>query len=150
MESVKYIVTLIIGILIGMILGICIYNLFISYKIDGYYNKISVLEGTLEEKDTQLKKLEKSINNKNYILKNIEILFTAEDEELDYIYIEKVIQEKYSELLGKEIKNIDGDMVAKVIEGRIMRLDEKIYQIKINKLILSETMKIWLEVKEIN
>lgn len=150
MEPVKYIVTLIIGILIGIILGICIYNVFISYKIDGYYNKISVLEGTLEEKDTQLKKLEKSINNKNYILKNIEILFTAEDEELDYIYIEKVIQEKYSELLGKEIKNIDGDMVAKVIEGRIMRLDEKIYQIKINKLILSETMKIWLQVKEIN
>lgn len=147
MASIRFILTFFIGMLTGIILGISVYTMFVSYKMDTYHNQISELENKIIEKDTQLKKLEKSINTHEYILKNIEVLFNSEEEEIDYIEIEKVIQEKYGSLLGKEIKNIDGDIIGKVIDGRILRLENGNYQILIDKLILSETLKIWVNVK---
>lgn len=137
-----------VGFIFGLILGVTSLSLLVSYRIDTYYQKNSELESIIEYKDEQLKKLEKAINNRNFILKDIEVyLICEEEDEIDQTIIIKVIKEKYSSLIGKEIKNIDAEMVAEVIDKRIFQLEDGEYRLKINKLILSETLKIWVQVE---
>lgn len=137
-----------VGFIFGLILGVTSLSLLVSYRIDTYYQKNSELESIIEYKDEQLKKLEKAINNRNFILKDIEVyLICEEEDEIDQTIIIKVIKEKYSSLLGKEIKNIDAEMVAEVIDKRIFQLEDGEYRLKISKLILSETLKIWVLVE---
>ena len=76
------------------------------------------------------------------------MILLYEGNEIEKIALEKAIKEKYSKLLGKEVSSIDGDMAADIIDRRIMVIENKIYKLMFNKLILTEKLKIWIEVKE--
>lgn len=136
------------GLISGILIGASCLSVIVSYRLDSYYQKNSQLQSIIEYKEEQLGKLEKAINNRNFILKDIEvILICDEEDELDKTIIEKVIKEKYSSLIGKEIKNIDAEMVAEVVDKRILQLEDGDYRLKISKLILSESLKIWVQVE---
>lgn len=142
----KYSLTLTLGILIGILLGTLSFNAFISYRIDKYFKEITYLKATIDEKDVRLKKLEESINKKRFILGNIEINLLYEGDEIDRVTLEKHIKQKYSNLLGKEVKNIDIEMVSEVIDNRIMKIENKEYKLKVKKILLAEELKIWVEI----
>lgn len=73
-------------------------------------------------------------------------LLDYEGDELDKIALEKSIQGKYGQLLGKEVGAIDIDLVAEVVDERIMKLEEREYKLKLKKIMLAEVLKIWVEV----
>ena len=144
---------LFVGVLIGVIIGIVFLNMLISFRIDIYCERIKYLENIIEDKEIRLAKLEESINNEKIILKEIEIVIMTEekDEEdlIDKITLEKHIKEKYSEILGREVKSIDIDLIGEVIDKRIMQLDGKEYQLFVDKIVLTEILKIWVAVEKI-
>ena len=147
---IKYFTTITISIIIGMFLGAISLNVLISYRIDEYHKEITYLKGTIEEKDIKLEKLEESINNRRFILKAIEVelIYDGEDEEdeIDKVTLEKNIKSKYSNLIGKEVKTIDIDLVQEVIHKRIMKLDNNEYQLMVKKIVLTDVLKLWIEV----
>ena len=120
--------------------------------MDGFYEKIAYLEHTIEDKNEKLDKLESSINNANIVLKDISVIleFTNLSEEqinlIDNIEIEKAIKEKYVSSLGKEIRGLDADILVQVIDRRILRFDNTEYQLTVNKLVLSDILKLWVGV----
>lgn len=139
------------GLISGILVGAIVLTSLVSYRMDKLYENIATLEITINEKDAKLKKLEESINTMYFVLQDIEIIveFLGEEsgDDIDRIEIEKAIKEKYTELLGKEVKSIDPNLVMEVVDGRIFKLEGKEYRLKVNKLILSEILKLWVEVQ---
>jgi MFS superfamily sulfate permease-like transporter len=145
--SYKFFLTLITGIIIGLLMGMAILTVLISYRIDQYHEEIQHLRNVIEDKDVKLKKLEDSINKRKLILKDIKVVLIHEGDEIDKITLIKHIKEKYNILLGKEVKNIDIDMVEEVIDKRIMKISKKEYRLNVTKIILIDTLEIWIETK---
>ena len=153
-KGISFLLCFITGMISGAILAVTTFNLLISYRLDQLYKNIASLENTIEEKDTQLKKLENTINTEELILKEIETILVydeaADQDDIDSITLEKAINEKYSILLGKEVKYIDGDLVAGIVDQRILRTEDRKYQAKVQKIILTDVLKIWVLIIELD
>lgn len=150
--GIKFAFSFIVGLLCGVLLGSTLMTVLVSYRMDECYKKIAYLEKTIEEKNEKLEKLEKSINNSNIILKDIEIILSYEVEEIDpidNIEIEKAIKEKYKLLLGKEVKSLDVDLLDQVVDKRILKFDTGEYKLKVNKLVLTDILKLWVVVEKL-
>ena len=148
----KFIICFTTGLLWGTLAGSLGISLLVSHRMEGLYEKMAYLEHTIEDKDEKLDKLEKSINNANIVLKDVSVVleFTNLSEEqldlLDNIEIEKAIKEKYASSLGKEIRSLDADILLQVIDKRILRFKNADYQLTVNKLVLSDILKLWVSV----
>ena len=145
----KYFLNFYAGLITGILIGSILASALISYRIDTFYERIAALENTISEKDAKLESLEKSINSKKYVLKEIEVilLFNENDiDDLEIMHIEKTVKEKYNILLGNEIKSIDPDIITLIIDKRILRMNGKEIQLHVNKLMLSEILKLWIEI----
>lgn len=141
------------GIVLGILIGIVAFSILVSFRMDKSYREIKRLELINEDKDLRLRKLEESVDKTRLILKSIEIFLIYEGyegDEIDKIELERIIKEKYNLLLGKEVGGIDIDLVAEVVDKRIVKLEEKEYKLKLQKLILGEVLKIWVEVSLID
>jgi hypothetical protein len=143
-------IVLITGFLSGFIAGIAIMTSLFAHRIDNYLARIGVLENTLADRENRLKKLEESLNAKSkekYILKNIEVYLAYNGNELDKIEIEKHIEEKYRYLIGREVSDIDIELAAEVVDKRVFFTDSSMYRLRVERLLLSEVMKIWVNIK---
>ena len=151
-KSYGFFICFITGLLVGTLIGTVIITVLISYRMDEQYKKIISLENTIQDRDAKLEKLENSIDSYAVVLKNVEIyiLDNEEIDELDKIDIEKAIKEKYSTLLGKEVKTMDPDILVEVVDKRILKIDKKEYRVNIKKLILTESLKIYVDVRVVN
>lgn len=147
-----FIICFITGLLWGSIIGAVSISMLISYRMDSFYERIAYLENTITDKDEKLDALEKSINNSNIVLKDIEVVLEFGDlsadqiDQIDNMEIEKAIKEKYRSLLGKEIKGLDADILLQVIDKRILKFDGAEYQLTVNKLVLTDVLKLWAKV----
>lgn len=144
----KYFLNFYAGLITGVLLGSALAITLVSNKIDIFYEKITALENTIIEKNAKLENLEKSINSNKFVLKDIEIILLYEDNEIDHletIHIEKTVKEKYSILLGTEVKSIDPDIITLVVDKRILKMNGKEIQLHVNKLKLTEVLKLWIE-----
>jgi len=139
---------LITGFITGFLAGAAAVSTLASYRIDSYHARIRELEISLEDRDAQLKKLKESINKSRFVLKDIEIVLEYDGDEIDRMTIEKHIKNKYRNLLGKEVRNIDTDILIEVIDKRIFKLEEREYSLKVNRLVLAEVLKLWISVEE--
>lgn len=135
------------GIVWGALIGSVLTTVLVSYRVDLCYEKIAYQESIIADNEEKLKKLEKSINNSNIVLKDIEIIIEAEEEQINSINnieIEKAIKEKFNSSLGKEVKNLDAEILMQVVDKRILKFEEAEYKIDVKKLVLSDTLKIWV------
>jgi hypothetical protein len=151
-KGYKYFVCFISGLLWGALAGSLGISILVSHKIDEFHEKIAYLEHTIQDKNEKLDKLEKSINNASIVLKDVFVILEFNDlsdeqaDLIDNIEIEKAIKEKYASSLGKEVKNLDADILVQVIDKRILRFDEAEYQLTVKKLVLSDVLKLWVGV----
>lgn len=137
------------GIVWGVLIGSAITAMLVSYRVDGFYEKIAYQENIIADNEEKLKKLEKSINNSNIVLKDIKIIIEADEDQINNINnieIEKAIKEKYNSSIGKEVKNLDAEILMEVVDKRILKFEEAEYKINVKKLVLSDTLKIWVDI----
>jgi hypothetical protein len=138
------------GFLIGGLIGIVTLNCFISYRIDQYHNKIKSLELIIGDRDLQLKKLEDTIDKKRLVVRNVDVILEDKEDELTKITLQKHIKEKLNKFIGKEVNKIDSDMLWEIIDQRILLIKDKEFSFQVNKLVISETIQIWIRVKSID
>ncbi|HKM02119.1 MAG: hypothetical protein GX818_10225 [Tissierellia bacterium] len=148
----KFLICFITGLIWGTVIGSLGISMLVSYRMDAFYEKIAYLEHTIADKNEKLDKLEKSINNSNIVLKDISVILEFANlsqekvDQIDNIEIEKAIKEKFNPSLGKEIKNLDADILVQVIDKRILKFNNAEYQLTVNKLVLSDVLKLWVGV----
>ena len=148
----KFSICFIAGLLWGTVIGSLSISVLVGYRMDAFHEKIAYLEHTIADKDEKLSKLEKSINNADVVLKDIYIILEFNNlsveqiDQIDNIEIEKAIKEKYASSLGKEIKSLDADILVQVIDKRILKFNSTEYQLTVKKLVLSDVLKLWVEV----
>ncbi|NMA65235.1 MAG: hypothetical protein GX957_03210 [Clostridiaceae bacterium] len=146
---IKFTLSFLTGAISGGLLSAAVVCTMVSYKIDVLHEKIAILKNTISDKDAQLKNLEKAINSKNPVLKNIEVtLITTSSsiDEIDKIEIESVIKEKYISLIGDEIQKLDAEIIMIIVDNRIIKLHDKEFILHVDKLVLTEVLKLWVQV----
>lgn len=136
------------GMIIGGLVGIITYNSLVSYRIDEYHQKIKTLELLIEDKNLRLEKLEDTIDKNKLLVKKIQISLNHKEDDLTRIGLEKNIRETLNKFVGKEVHNVDAEMLWEVMDNRIIKIADKEYKIKINKLVISETIMIWGDILE--
>lgn len=134
------------GLISGVLIGLAIMTTIVSYRLESFHKMNAYLESVIAEKNTRLEQLEKSLNKGKYILKSIDVVFLCEDDEADILLFETELKKKYNPLLGREVKTLDAEMIAEVADKRIFRMDNGQYQLFVKKLILTENLKLWIEI----
>jgi cell division protein FtsB len=137
------------GILVGLITGILLWNILLARKIDDLYTRNRYLESSIENYMAKLEKLEKSQPEKVQTVKDIEVEINLEDE-LERIILQQAVKQKYEILLGRETDEVDLDLVVQVVDKRLFRTDKHQYQLHVDRVALSSTLKLWLSVREIS
>lgn len=147
-----FVICFVTGLLWGVIIGSVSISLLVSFRMDVFYEKIAYLENTLIDKEEKLAKLEKSINNKNIVLKDVEVIleyinFSEEQiNQIDNIKIEKSVKEKFRSSLGKEVKSLDAELLQQIIDKRILKFDGTDYQLIVKRMVLTDILKLWIQV----
>jgi hypothetical protein len=137
------------GLLLGGLIGILIFNTLVSYRINQYHQIIQNMQSMIEDKDIRLKKLEDALNKNRIVVKDFEInleYVDNEDDEIVTISLQKHIKEKLGRFIGYEVDKIDPDMLWEVIDKRIMKLEDKEYNLKVTKLVITETIHMTVQV----
>ncbi|WP_251859821.1 hypothetical protein [Clostridium sp. Marseille-Q2269] len=147
----KYFFSFCVGLVTGGLVGIIFFSLFISYKIENYHREITYLNNVIEDQQVRLDGLENKLSKKKLIVKKIEIDMqfknTEEHDELVSIELEKYIKEKFNDLIGKDVDKLDGDILLQVVDNRIMKINNKQYKLKVQKIIISQNIKFHIQVE---
>jgi len=128
------------------------FSLFISYRIENYHKKINYLNNIIEDQQVRLEGLENKLSKKKLIVKKIEVDIKFKNKEIEdelvTIELEKHIKEKFNNLIGKELDKIDGDILVQVVDNRIMKIKNKQYKLKVEKIIIAQNIKFYIQVEE--
>ncbi|OGO78543.1 MAG: hypothetical protein A2Y23_13185 [Clostridiales bacterium GWB2_37_7] len=134
-----------VGFIFGTILTLAITTVFLSYRIDKFHQQIEGLQNSLAERSIQLQKLNESLDKRKFILRDIEIIIDSPMDEADANLIQTSIKEKLNTLIGKEVKTIDTELISEIIDKRILITAIMQYKLKLKRLILSDSLRIWVE-----
>ncbi len=151
-KGYKFFICFITGLILGAIIGTLWLSALVSFRMDKLYEKIAYLESTIADKNDKLDRLEKSINKSAIVLKDIKVvldfpgLSNEQIDSIDNIAMEKSVKEKYRTLLGKEVKNLDAEILAQIIDKRILKISTAEYQLTVSKLVLTDVLKLWVKV----
>ncbi|MBO0535325.1 hypothetical protein EXQ30_11350 [Clostridium botulinum] len=123
-----------------------------SYRIENYHRKITYLNNIIEDQQVRLEGLENKLSKKKLIVKKIEVDIKFKNKEIEdelvSIELEKHIKEKFNNLIGKELDKIDGDILVQVVDSRIMKIKNKQYKLKVEKIIIAQNIKFYIKVEE--
>ncbi|MDR5659199.1 hypothetical protein RH915_06825 [Serpentinicella sp. ANB-PHB4] len=136
-------------LLLGFFLGLCAMNLFQMHTIDRLYRVQNNLTNQLLDKEIQLEKLNQSIdNNKSFVVKNLEIIVEYDGNPLFIEDIESAAKFYISDLVGREIISIDGEMIYKIFNNRLLEIEEKQINLTVKYIIITETVTIGIKATE--
>ncbi|TCT15552.1 hypothetical protein EDC18_103258 [Natranaerovirga pectinivora] len=153
-KKFKYFTFFIAGLALGVIIGVSGLTAIISSRIDSFYHKIIILENDIEDKNTRLQRLEESLSEERekqkLPLKEIQVHLNTDEDEIDKLTLTKHIKDKYTTFIGREIDTIDLDIISQIIDKRIFRLDDKSYQLEVEKIFMSDVLILWIFVEPLN
>ncbi|AWZ49048.1 hypothetical protein C3495_09595 [Clostridiaceae bacterium 14S0207] len=143
----KYLIFFVTGCLVGILVSIISFTIFFTHKIEKNYSKIRKMQIVLEEKNKELERIKTSIKVDKYTVNEIEVKidFKSKVDEVTTYILEKSIKDKFSSLIGREVNNIDVEMLEKVIDNRIMYVENSKFLLKLKRISVSERIKIFIE-----
>jgi len=152
--SYKLFICFITGLLGGILIGCTMMSALVSYRIDLYHEEIMYLKNVIADNDVKYKKLKESfdnVNKKKFLVSDIEAhLIYMDDEEsnFDKLELEKYIKDKYKDLLWKEVRSVDMDLVVGLLDDDIFIIEGKSFKLKVSRVLISDVFKIWVTVKK--
>lgn len=139
-----------LSIFFGFLMGLAFMNLFHLHTLDRLYKTQSQITNELLDKEIRLTRLTESMEKQKVLLvKELEISVEFEGNLLLKDKIQKSIHLYLSDLIGKEVTFIDGEMIYKVLEERIIEVEDKKIQLSMKYLIISEKIYIAVTAKTI-
>ncbi|MDW7649868.1 MAG: hypothetical protein SCK29_08550 [Bacillota bacterium] len=126
----------------GAILGAAGMNLYLAARIDELYITREKFKIELYETEERLKKLEDQWqNHRALVIREVVVEFSQQDRDS---FVEIRLQEAVSrlthDLIGEEPEKIPHSLVVHLLDGRIIEVEEKRYQLQVKTVILAETV----------
>ncbi|SET23117.1 hypothetical protein SAMN05660297_01760 [Natronincola peptidivorans] len=128
---------------IGFILGLTVMNVVHMHTIDRLYRIQNQLTNQLLDREIKLERLTESMEQqKASIVKDLVIDIAFEGNPLVQDEIEKSIHFYMSDLVGMELWRIDGEMIYKILDDRILDIGDRQVHLEIKYIVISEKISI--------
>ncbi|WP_341877063.1 hypothetical protein [Defluviitalea saccharophila] len=136
----------------GFLIGIAFYNTIYMSKIESLINENEYLSAQLEDHRVKLKKLEESNQKKETpVLNQISpIMLNKNEEFLPKNEIDQYIKVLLKNQIGKELNQIDVDLIYNGLNRRFLKFKDGEYQLEIRSIIVTDTMYIYYLVQKTN
>ena len=138
-------------VLLGLLIGIAVTNMLLCHRVDNLLMIQKALEIELQEAYVKIDKMEKAAPKTiNPTLKDIELEMIVSERDYNTGDAEQYIKELLRDQIGKDLEDIDIEMMYKAIDQRIAQFDGKRYKFKIQYILLSSTLYINVSMNQID
>lgn len=149
---------LLASFILGMLCGSIIVTIMIGGQIDSLYYANRELELKLENTLTELEETKTNLSKTKELfvlrispeIKLPQDLDVNQETEKLQLILNKEILKYYKPLLGQPVKSLEPELLPQIINGRILEIEQKQYQLVVKTIVLSETLYIEVEVRKLN
>ncbi|MBM7614761.1 hypothetical protein [Alkaliphilus hydrothermalis] len=133
---------------LGLFLGLAIMALYQMQTLDRLYGIQSQLTTELLDKEIKLERLNENIKKQSLIIvKDLDILVNYNGNPLVKDEIKKNIQFYLSDLVGRDLDSIDGVMIHKILQQRIIGIEDKHFKLLVDYIIISQKISVSVSAK---
>lgn len=129
-------------VILGMICGAVMMNIYLSARIDELYLDRETLKVDLYETEERLKKIEAQWqSHRELVIKDVEVEFdqTKRDTFLE-VKLRADIAKVTQDLIGEELETIPHTLVVHLIDQRIVDVEGKRYRLQVRTVVLAEKL----------
>ena len=128
---------------IGFLMGLTAMNLFHMHTLDRLYRIQNQLTNQLLDREIKLERLTESLESeKTTFIKDLSIDVEFEGNPLVKDEIEKVVHFYLSDLVGKELWRVDGEMIYKILDRRVVDVENRQARFHVKYIIITEEISI--------
>lgn len=136
---------------IGFIVGCSIINIVNSITIDKLMFENQAYKMKIFELEDKINKYNNFVENNSYIIvSDIEVFISNCNDKKIKTDVENYIKEKLKDLYGKPIDKIQPFLIKNIFDGRIIILENKKILIKVDFIIISKKVEIYIHLEEKN
>lgn len=134
--------------LLGFFFGLAFMMLLNMNTLERLYRTQNQLTNQLADREIKLEKLSESLAKEQAaIIKDLKLTIEFDGNHLIQEEIEKTARFYLVDLVGKEISDIDGELLYKILDKRIIEVADKRIKIQVKYIIVHETIDIGLSAK---
>ncbi|GAB6086096.1 hypothetical protein [Alkaliphilus crotonatoxidans] len=136
--------------LLGFFFGLAFMMLLNMNTLERLYRTQNQLTNQLADREIKLEKLSESLAKEQAaIIKDLKLTIEFDGNHLIQEEIEKTARFYLVDLVGKEISDIDGELLYKILDKRIIEVADKRIKIQVKYIIVHETIDIGLSAKPV-
>ncbi|GAB6138715.1 hypothetical protein [Halanaerobaculum tunisiense] len=145
----KELVRLLASFLLGLIVGGSLINFWIGSQLDQLIYEKKQLIATINTQETELKQLKESLQEeKRTVVQELKINIQTELDKHTKQELKEKLFGILNSLLGRNISQIDGQLIAETINDRVIISEEKSYQIQVTWLVIQPQSIVTVQAKE--
>jgi hypothetical protein len=142
--------------IIGALLGAALTGVIIGNQVDALYMENRALQDNLLEAENQIQQLQKKTQSASKkVVRNIRsyVRFTEKSDYTDFeknsieLTVEKNVREWLGVVSGQNIDEVNYQLVPGMIHNRELQIDGNKIRLKVNLVVISEIVSIYLEVQ---
>ncbi|NLJ88335.1 MAG: hypothetical protein GX327_06065 [Epulopiscium sp.] len=137
--------------ILGFIVGMMTNNLIYMHELEKLINENEILSARLADNLIKINKLENTNSKKEKVILNeiLPININKTDSIIPKNDIDQYIKVLLNNQIGKEVKNIDINLIYNALNNRILKYQDGNYQLKIKSILSTEIMYIYYSVEKI-
>ena len=129
------------AVLIGMVFGAVLMNLYLRQRLDELYISREKLKVELYETTERLKILESQDQQKQNVIRAIDVQFIKENGDLlTELALQTAVLELTQNLIGEEIEKVHHLLVIHLLDRRLIEIEGKLYRLQVKTLIIAPKM----------
>jgi len=137
--------------ILGFIVGMMTNNLIYMHELEKLINENEILSARLADNLIKINKLENTNSKKEKVILNeiLPININKTDSIIPKNDIDQYIKVLLNNQIGKEVKNIDINLIYNALNNRILKYQDGNYQLKIKSILSTEIMYIYYSIEKI-
>ncbi|MGI6684565.1 MAG: hypothetical protein ACOX47_03550 [Bacillota bacterium] len=142
--------------ILGLLLGAALSVVSIGNNVDTLYYENRELELQLESVSKELEEVKSTLSkSKGVVITKIspeiildESKYTTQEADKIKLVLSKEIVRHYQDLIGTSLKSLEPTLLPGIVNGRIMKVEQRQFKVFVKTMVLSETVYIEIEIEE--
>lgn len=135
---------------LGILIGASVLNLVMGRHLDNAELEIRRLRSDLTEQYEKTALLEKKLSVKQKLIVNEISVYANLDDEFEKLEVEAAAKKLLKVIKGKNLKELDPNLVVNIIDKRIIETPEHKYRLTVKGTLLSERVIMYIDAQEVS